>query len=407
MKLFLDFLGIFPSFPITRPFTFIIDGILLRHPFLPLRTAAAMVIAAVALYDFPHSWPSAFSDLLHLASTGDDVMMGGVVKCFSIWITHRQITPSHLPPLLQSVLPGLLPVFVDHQRPPFIRRDIALIVYACIVWIGMGDRKLFGESLEQMVNSWVSPIIATLSIPDDPEGSLCSLKQKCYETIAMMVTHFPSSLLAAFPSIWEVLCRNLEGGMAIFRHLVEVGEIDVQQTSEGDDEGFSSQFGAMWMAVESCITHKAFRSIIGEGIVDTFTFAIFYMQITKEEESRWGGNPFTFLLRKRIISNYFSKNLLHTQIHHPIKKHLNLSLPDDVSAYILDDVEDEETFVLTENLRSRCITFALTSLECMGKKGLKYISAASSRILQTANENDWKLNEVADFLEGFSTFTMA
>jgi hypothetical protein len=80
---------------------------------------------------------------------------------------------------------------------------------------------------------------------------------------------------------------------------------------------------------------------------------------------------------------------------------------DDISAYILDDTEDEETFVISDSLRGRCLTAITTSVECGGAVMVKAMGEAIGRVLShSVEQKQWKLAEVYIPHYIYITFTL-
>ena len=259
------------------------------HSETAIRTASAMVIAVLSLYDFPHQWPTAFEDLSGLLATGPPTAACGVVECLSIWITHRHLTPAYLPPLIKSVFPLLFQLLENPNYSPSLKGKVFSVLHAALHWIALGDRKSLGPQAEAIIKEWMGPLVMALQQPDQPDGSIADFKRSALETLTVIVSHFPEIIRPDFEKIYQVVWGAITSSMPLMQLLVK-GE----GTGEGEEE-LIGQWGALWKWMEAALCHRAFAEIIQQNGLDLVHAAIHYAQITEEEQIRWSGLFFKFL----------------------------------------------------------------------------------------------------------------
>ena len=107
----------------------------LGSPHSKVRTAAAMVVAAVGRVDFPARWPSLLSDLVACLGSPHQPLAAGALKCLDI-LASSKLADDQVPAFLQTVFPALHAVFASPAFDEAAKSRAASVVAAVVLWVG-------------------------------------------------------------------------------------------------------------------------------------------------------------------------------------------------------------------------------------------------------------------------------
>ena len=100
-----------------------------------IRTAGAMVVAAIGKWDFPKQWPTLLADLVACLASPNLCLVQGAIKSLDFLATS-QMSDDQVPAFVQTVFPALHRVFESSAHGESVKSRAASIVCAVVAWMG-------------------------------------------------------------------------------------------------------------------------------------------------------------------------------------------------------------------------------------------------------------------------------
>ncbi|KAG8475591.1 hypothetical protein CXB51_032476 [Gossypium anomalum] len=282
----------------------VIRGLLLStldDPNRKLCTAISMAIAAIAVYDWPESWPDLLPFLLKLI--GDQTSMNGVhggLKCLAL--LSGDLDDTMIPTLVPVLFPCLYTIVSSSQTyNKYLRTKALSVVYACTSMLGAMSGVYQVESnalMEPMLKPWLDQFSFILEHPVQPEDTddwsirmevgimLSSLSIAMFCTFCLQLK-FPRFHFAVIVGpLWQTFVSSLS---VYTRSSIEGTEDPYEGSydSDGAEKSLDSFVIQLFEFLLTIVGSTKFVQVVANNIADLVYYTIAFLQVTEQQVHTW------------------------------------------------------------------------------------------------------------------------
>lgn len=263
-----------------------------------IRTAGAMVIAAIGLTDFPQKWPSLLNDLVSCLGSPNPALVQGAIKTLDFLATSK-MADDQVPHFLQTVFPALHKVFHSSHFNEAIKSRAASIVYGLVQWVGVlaaQNQKAYTGIITQSMQMWMDGFLSVLRTRDSPEAS-SQLKIKVVTIITAYAHNFSKLFRPYAGKCAEAVWTNIIQDAALFeRCCVFSDDIDTQdKDSDGNVMGFELLIASYFEFIHALSTKKSFKELITKTYGPLIHASVTYLQLTYAQAEQFAADPNEFV----------------------------------------------------------------------------------------------------------------
>ncbi|KAG1698140.1 Importin-9 [Nymphon striatum] len=336
-----------------------------------VRSSIAYAISAIAVWDWPDSWPELFPLLMQLLQSGETNSVHGAMRVLAEFC--QEINDTQMPTVALNILPEMYKVFVETEKYSVRTRSRAVNIFCtCSSVIGYTatyNKDTLNTLLYPILPQFTEALVSSL-VTSDIHISDAGLKKEVLKVLCVLIRIVPNKIASWLPQIlppvWSLLteCACVYVNTVV-NHLEEPDELI---DSDGEDLGFQSLIFNIFTFVSTLLEIKKFRPTLKQGMADLMYYIVLYMQITEDQVRQWTENPDQFV-----------------------------------------EDEDEETFSYSIRIAAHDLLLELT--QEFGKESCVGLCNAISKHLQEAtqrkqieNSNWWKIEEACMLSLGNTSF---
>ncbi|PIA12790.1 ARM repeat-containing protein, partial [Coemansia reversa NRRL 1564] len=270
-----------------------------------LRSAAAAVVASMAVYDWPDEWPQLFSQLTGLLHGGQEQTLSAL-SVFSEWIngdmSEKQLDHIGL------LIPDLHLIFANGNKHSAKARVMAVGVFSdCIEIISNMStvrREFVDAHVPPILEKWMEPILAILREPVVGGGdqSNIPLKAECIKALVRATVGLQRHLRPYGASILETLWRQIQDLQEPYLHAFVYSESEhsesatnmlVHCSEDGDTQTVDGYLCGIFEWISITAESRSARSLFVAGNKPTSLMRglteniLCYIQITTEILADW------------------------------------------------------------------------------------------------------------------------
>ncbi|POS86731.1 hypothetical protein EPUL_000976 [Erysiphe pulchra] len=289
-----------------------------------IRSVASYVVTKIAVNDFPHQWPSLLPTLLHIIPNASDQQLNGALKVLSD-LVEDALTEEQFFLVARDILKVVYDVAISEARKPVLRAMAISIfreTFDIMEMIKQDHGNEVKEFADEALKLWL-PLFLNLikrTIPirnidsnDDHRRGIIALKLQVVKTLMKIRLVFPKLLLPQtivfFSATWaelnllkeEYQSWRLEDadGLPYTLDFLVLEELDFLQ----------SCLKAPLVQKELELQLQEYSKISeSEWVFNVMKLAVYYAQITKEEEDLWDIDVNLFLAEEiSVTTNYTAR----------------------------------------------------------------------------------------------------
>jgi len=273
----------------------------LSEPHSGLRTALAMSLALVAVWDWPNEWPGFIEQLAKCLESDNTVLVSGAIKCMSIFATDDYMTDQHLPVLVPVALPILHRILSNEKAYDVkIRTQAVRIIQSCVQWLGKiqgADGNQSRLLMKKTIPQWLPIFVHILEQPLLADASNCGVKINVIQTLGAMVAFFPKQIKEFLAPITSIVWKTLLQLYPIYKkNVIDEDLLDeCGQDSDGNVESFEMLVVVLFSYIGAVAESRKFRLVLQSILPELMAMIISYMQITADQEQLWEDDPNQFI----------------------------------------------------------------------------------------------------------------
>jgi len=303
---------------------------LLADPDSKLRTAASMVIAAIASSDFPDKWQTLIKTLVDALQSANPILVQGGLRCFVL--LADDVTDEVLVKLMPVLQPLLLRILsAKPQVLPARALMRCLTVYRILASSLMtitntGNNKMRFEDIMKhlllpTLPAYLSYMAAVLASPPPPKGTETryGLKLECVKVLRCLVEFFPSVINSHLGSFLPPLWSSLQGALPEYEaDHVNGDDDDDAFDADGDAIGLPAFLYESLELFELFCKAKDSRKLLQASLKDLSSFTIGCMQITQAETDLFEKDLNEFIAYEDASSQSYSVRLAGNDLLHKL-----------------------------------------------------------------------------------------
>ncbi|KAA3462782.1 importin-9 [Gossypium australe] len=265
----------------------VIRGLLLStldDPNRKLCTAISMAIAAIAVYDWPESWPDLLPFLLKLI--GDQTSMNGVqggLRCLAL--LSGDLDDTMIPTLVPVLFPCLYTIVSSSQTfNKYLRTKALSVVYACTSMLGAMSGVYQVETnalMEPMLKPWLDQFSFILEHPVQPEDT---------DDWSIRMENFPSFNESLFMVIVGPLWQTFVSSLSVYTRSSIEGTEDPYEgsyDSDGAEKSLDSFVIQLFEFLLTIVGSTKFVQVVANNIADLVYYTIAFLQVTEQQVHTW------------------------------------------------------------------------------------------------------------------------
>ncbi|KAB1999692.1 hypothetical protein ES319_D12G178600v1 [Gossypium barbadense] len=275
----------------------VIRGLLLStldDPNRKLCTAISMAIAAIAVYDWPESWPDLLPFLLKLI--GDQTSMNGVhggLRCLAL--LSGDLDDTMIPTLVPVLFPCLYTIVSSSQTyNKYLRTKALSVVYACTSMLGAMSGVYQVETnvlMEPMLKPWLDQFSFILEHPVQPEDTDdWSIRMEVLKCLNQFVQNFPSFNESLFMVIVGPLWQTFVSSLSVYTRSSIEGTEDPYEgsyDSDGAEKSLDSFVIQLFEFLLTIVGSTKFVQVVANNIADLVYYTIAFLQVTEQQVHTW------------------------------------------------------------------------------------------------------------------------
>ncbi|KHJ32099.1 putative importin-beta domain-containing protein [Erysiphe necator] len=297
-----------------------------------IRNVASYVVTKIAINDFPHQWPNLLSTILHLIPNASDQQLNGPLKVLSD-LVEDVLTEEQFFLVARDILKVVYDVAISEDRKPVLRALAIAILRGTFDIMDMVKqehgpevKRFADEALKSWLPLFLGIIKAPLPLRNTGDGNDCrrgiiALKLQVVKTLMKIRSVFPKLLLPQtlvfFSATWAELNLFKEEYQFMYVENEEQGRLE-----DADGLPYTLDFLVLEELdfLQSCLKAPPVQkelehqlqqfSKISESVwvLDVMKLAVYYAQITKEEEDLWDIDVNLFLAEEiSATTNYTAR----------------------------------------------------------------------------------------------------
>ncbi|PPD96009.1 hypothetical protein GOBAR_DD06994 [Gossypium barbadense] len=373
-----------------------------------------MAIAAIAVYDWPESWPDLLPFLLKLI--GDQTSMNGVLLLLNSYglaetfiqlfihgglrclaLLSGDLDDTMIPTLVPVLFPCLYTIVSSSQTyNKYLRTKALSVVYACTSMLGAMSGVYQVETnvlMEPMLKPWLDQFSFILEHPVQPEDTDdWSIRMEVLKCLNQFVQNFPSFNESLFMVIVGPLWQTFVSSLSVYTRSSIEGTEDPYEgsyDSDGAEKSLDSFVIQLFEFLLTIVGSTKFVQVVANNIADLVYYTIAFLQVTEQQH-------FVNHLNNAVIVVY-----IFNMTDVPIKSSFSWNVHTwsmDANQFVAD--EDDVTY-------SCRVSGALLLEEvatCCGGDGIDaIINAASKRFSESQQEKAagsvvwWRMKEATLF----------
>ncbi|KAK5776797.1 uncharacterized protein LOC108479424 [Gossypium arboreum] len=275
----------------------VIRGLLLStldDPNRKLCTAISMAVAAIAVYDWPESWPDLLPFLLKLI--GDQTSMNGVhggLRCLAL--LSGDLDDMMIPTLVPVLFPCLYNIVSSSQTyNKYLRTKALSVVYACTSMLGTMSGVYQVETnalMEPMLKPWLDQFSFILEHPVQPEDTDdWSIRMEVLKCLNQFVQNFPSFNESLFMVIVGPLWQTFVSSLSVYTRSSIEGTEDPYEgsyDSDGAEKSLDSFVIQLFEFLLTIVGSTKFVQVVANNIADLVYYTIAFLQVTEQQVHTW------------------------------------------------------------------------------------------------------------------------
>ncbi|KAH1074324.1 hypothetical protein J1N35_026652 [Gossypium stocksii] len=275
----------------------VIRGLLLStldDPNRKLCTAISMAIAAIAVYDWPESWPDLLPFLLKLI--GDQTSMNGVhggLRCLAL--LSGDLDDTMIPTLVPVLFPCLYTIVSSSQTyNKYLRTKALSVVYACTSMLGAMSgvyQVEINALMEPMLKPWLDQFSFILEHPVQPEDTDdWSIRMEVLKCLNQFVQNFPSFNESLFMVIVGSLWQTFVSSLSVYTRSSIEGTEDPYEgsyDSDGAEKSLDSFVIQLFEFLLTIVGSTKFVQVVANNIADLVYYTIAFLQVTEQQVHTW------------------------------------------------------------------------------------------------------------------------
>ncbi|TYH96502.1 hypothetical protein ES332_A12G181700v1 [Gossypium tomentosum] len=275
----------------------VIRGLLLStldDPNRKLCTAISMAVAAIAVYDWPESWPDLLPFLLKLI--GDQTSMNGVhggLRCLAL--LSGDLDDMMIPTLVPVLFPCLYNIVSSSQTyNKYLRTKALSVVYACTSMLGTMSGVYQVETnalMEPMLKPWLDQFSFILEHTVQPEDTDdWSIRMEVLKCLNQFVQNFPSFNESLFMVIVGPLWQTFVSSLSVYTRSSIEGTEDPYEgsyDSDGAEKSLDSFVIQLFEFLLTIVGSTKFVQVVANNIADLVYYTIAFLQVTEQQVHTW------------------------------------------------------------------------------------------------------------------------
>ncbi|RKF60897.1 Importin subunit beta-5 [Erysiphe neolycopersici] len=295
-----------------------------------IRNVASYVVTKIAVNDFPHQWPCLLPTLLHIIPNASDQQLSGALKVLSD-LVEDALTEEQFFLVARNILKVVFDIAISEARKPVLRA-LAISIFRGTFDImemvkqdhGNEVKGFADEALKLWLPLFLNLIKASLPIRNtdnshDHRRGIVALKLQVIKTLMKIRSVFPKLLLpqtiVLFSATWAELNILKEEYQLMYVENDEQGRLE-----DADGLPYTLDFLVLEELdfLQSCLKAPPVQKELGlqlqqyskisdsVWVLDVMKLAVYYAQITKEEEDLWDIDVNLFLAEEVSVTTNYS-----------------------------------------------------------------------------------------------------
>ncbi|XP_024534620.1 importin-9 isoform X1 [Selaginella moellendorffii] len=278
----------------------------LGDPEKKIQTAVGMVIACIAISDWPEEWPELMMLILACINDRSDVnKVNGGMRC--LYLFADEMDDRQLPHLVPVLFPALYDIIsTSSVYAASTRKEALNVLHSCIATLGVMSGAYQSETkalMKPMLKGWLEQFAAVLLQtirPKEPDSWL--LKMEAIKALQQIVMNFSKLAFNDFTIVLSPLWHTFVTDLQVYVEAAVNGdEVDLAdpKSSEESLESYANQLLEFLLCL---VGHSRYCEVIRKSIKDLAYFTIGYMQMTEEQVQTWSGDASEFLAEEDTLS---------------------------------------------------------------------------------------------------------
>ncbi|PPS11714.1 hypothetical protein GOBAR_AA08924 [Gossypium barbadense] len=253
-----------------------------------------MAVAAIAVYDWPESWPDLLPFLLKLI--GDQTSMNGVhggLRCLAL--LSGDLDDMMIPTLVPVLFPCLYNIVSSSQTyNKYLRTKALSVVYACTSMLGTMSGVYQVETnalMEPMLKPWLDQFSFILEHPVQPEDTDdWSIRMEVLKCLNQFVQNFPSFNESLFMVIVGPLWQTFVSSLSVYTRSSIEGTEDPYEgsyDSDGAEKSLDSFVIQLFEFLLTIVGSTKFVQVVANNIADLVYYTIAFLQVTEQQVHTW------------------------------------------------------------------------------------------------------------------------
>ncbi|KAF2071210.1 hypothetical protein CYY_007478, partial [Polysphondylium violaceum] len=264
---------------------------LLADPSPKIRTAIAMCIGKIGVYDWPAKWPSLLDDLMKcINNPGNMNLFSGAMRCLEILCCdesdHENIAQIMISSF--SVLNALLKR-IDLEPLVHIKITQVFKKIAIYTTTNMDVNKTLFKTLLPFINEWGDIFALHLEAKIDPKfiNEMFTIQANLIETISMLYNDFQSSVSPFIERLFSSVWALFKSSYPYYEQIEIFGEDHTPKTLEEGVFGIDKLVSSLLEFLTLVINKKKYKGIFEPIIRDIIYQVILYMKMPNDWLDLW------------------------------------------------------------------------------------------------------------------------
>jgi len=300
-----------------------------------IKKSASYTLSRVAYADYPEEWPDLLPTILNVMQTGNDNQLDGALRVLNDLVDDC-LSDNQFFVSARDVIQSAYRVAVDKTKRHTVRA-LAVKVFkgsiASMEQVLTAHKEEVESFASEVLGSWLPLFLETMqtnlsqllsqeqdsqdSGPSESTRGLIALKVQVVKTLMRIRSVFPAKLAPQSPALFSAAWQELSSVQNAYQQLFIAEQADGRSTDD-DDLPYTLDLLVLEELdfLQACLRATAVKKLLesqlpssqtseANWVTEVMKLAIFYAQITSEEEGMWNIDVNVFLTEETsVTANY-------------------------------------------------------------------------------------------------------
>lgn len=234
-----------------------------------------------------------------LTQTEDEFLLRGALKCLEVFASDDNFSDFHLPLLCEHIFPVLLALY-NSRHDYKIRLGCLKILDSIFSWLSVVKKfspAPIKDTVQQIMVQWMDIFSGELAT-SCTYGKSCGIQIFVLKIFFTSVQAFPEYISEYLPAILPCFWESFLNSAKIWEKMSILGdEMDNSgyDSDSGENIDYKSYVCYILELMTAIISHKRFRYLFQDGLLDLCYHAVRLTQLTEDQVNNYFNDPNIFL----------------------------------------------------------------------------------------------------------------